>query len=217
MVCKQMRAETLHLLMKLNDLVCGNERRDVDPYYEFLMGPRLLKDPCIWADRALNNGRSLFLSPSTVFRLHLWVYPCMRDLMGARGWSDFENAFAGLVNGGCPGKVVVTLHFFVNYQPLICEYRQHGGRADLANSRFAYGEFEIGMDGCGLGNTGIVKLFDEKREVLNVHESHERGLCDVASQGGRLSEQLDQTEEMAVRVVEMAQAKHVGRVSLVHY
>lgn len=214
LVCRQMRAETLHLLMALNELVCGNEDGDVDPYYEFWLGACLLKDPCEWASRALGGGRSPFLSASTVFRLHLWVYPCMRDLMRVEDWREVEDAFAGLVDGGRPGRVVVTLHFYVDYQPLSCECMQQQeerqGKAGLP--RFEYGEFEIRLDGCGLGNTGIVKLFDEKREGLNVHESHDHvpALC------GKLSEQLDQTEEMAVRVVEMAQGKRVGRVSLVH-
>ena len=222
LVCKQMRAETLHLLMKLNELVCGNERRDVDPYYEFLMGPRLLKDPCVWADRALESGRSVFLSPSAVLRVHVWVYPCMRWKMGVRGWGEFEEVFAGLVGGGwTTGRVVVVLHFFVNYQALICEYRQlqGGRRAELANSQYEYGEVEIGVDGeCGLGEDGgLGRLFDGKREVLRRHESHERGLCNVASQGGlygKLGMWLEQTEEMVGLVLKMAQVKRVERLSL---
>lgn len=140
--------------------------------------------------------------------------------MGVGDWRDFERDFARLVDGGCPAKVVVSLHFFVNYQPLVCEYRQQqqGGRADLANSQFEYGVFEIGVDGSGgLGDGGLVGLFDEKREVLKGHESHERGLCDVAAQGGlhgMLEQLLRQTEDMAVLVVEMAQAKRVERLSL---
>jgi hypothetical protein len=218
LVCRQMRGETLHLLMALNELVCGNERRDVDPYYEFLMGPRLLKDPCEWASRALDKGRSVFVSPSTAFRVHVWVYPCMRNSTSVGDWREFEDAFAGLVDGSFPGKVVVSLHFFVDYQPLVCEYRQQqGGRADVANSQFEYGVFEIGLDGGGCGNGGLGRLFDEKREVLRGHESHERGLCDVAARGGMygmLAHQLRQTEEMVVLVVQMARVKRVERLSL---
>ena len=35
LVSKQMRAETIRLLMTLNELVCGNERRDVNLHREF--------------------------------------------------------------------------------------------------------------------------------------------------------------------------------------
>ena len=161
LVCKQMRAETLHLLMTLNEVVCGNERRDVDPYYEFLMGPRLLMEPCTWASRALDKGRSPFLSASSVIRVHIWVYPCMKNLMRVGDWRDLEKSFAGLVDGRYPGKVVIILHFFVDYQPLVCEYRQQ--RAELANLQFEYGVFEIGLDGDGLGSKELLRLFDEKR------------------------------------------------------
>ena len=212
LVCKQMRAETLHLLMALNEVVCGNERRDVDPYYEFLMGPRLLMEPCTWASRALDKGRSPFLSASSVIRVHIWVYPCMKNSMRVGDWRDLEKTFAGLVDGRCPGKVVVVLHFFVDCQPLVCEYRQQ--RAELVNLQFEYGVFEIGVDGCSLRNGGLVKkVFDEKREVLRGHESHERGLCDVEARGGlygMLAQQLRQTEEMVVLVVGMGQAKRLS-------
>jgi len=197
LVCKQMRAETLHLLMALNEPVCGNEDKDVDPYYEFWMGPRLLIEPCSWASRALDQGRSPFLSHATTFRLHLWVYPCM-----AGDWGEFEDAFAGLLVDGSPGKMVVTLHFYVDYQPLGCKYAQQQGREGLpaAGSRLEYGAFEMGLDGCGLGNEGLLKLFDEKREGLSKHEGHDRSLC----KRERFSEQLDQTEELLVEMAQVA-------------
>lgn len=207
LVCKQMRVETLHLPMALNEPVCGNEDRDVDPYYEFWMGPCLLKDPCLWASRALDKGRSPFFSPSTTFRLHLWVYPSMRDLMRASDWREFEDACAGVVDGRHPGRVVVTLHFYIDYQPLDCECAQQGREGlPAAESRFEYGAFEVGFDGCGLRNNGLLELFDKKREGLSEHESHDRGSCSVPGLYERISKQLDHTEEMAVQVERLSLA-----------
>jgi hypothetical protein len=220
LVSKQMRAETLHLLMTLNEMVCGNERRDVDLHYEFWMGPPLLKDPCFWAHRALEKSRPAFVSPRSVFRVHLWVYPCMNYLMRASDWRKFERAFAPLVDGGFPGKVIVTLHLVVDFQPLVCEYGQPGMRADslpsaTASLQFEYGAFEIGLDGSGLGNAELVRLFEERREVLRAHQRHDRALCQARTKPNTLSEGLRRTEEVAVFVVQMARARRAERLSLV--
>jgi hypothetical protein len=201
LVCKQMRTETLHLLMALNEMVCGNERRDVDLCREFKAGPRLLKDPCIWASRAVDQGKSVFVSRKSVFRVHVWVFPPTLRYMHAGRWRELEKAFSGLLDGGFQGKVAVTLHFVVDYQPLVCEYRQ---QATAASLHYEYGSFEIGLDGSGLDTTGLVKLFDERREVLRAHENHERGMCQARTRREGLPEQLRQTEEMAVLVVQMA-------------
>jgi hypothetical protein len=209
LVCKQMRAETIHLLMKLNEMVCGNERRDVDLYREYRMGPRLLKDPFIWAARAVDQGKSVFVSRKSVFRVHVWVFPPTLRAMRNRDWQEVVKSFAWLVDGSFQGRLAVTLHFAVHYQPLLCEYRQPRTSASL---QYEYGAFEIGLDGDGLGHMGLVKLFDERREVLRAHRNHERGMCQVRTSHHRLWEDLGWTEQMALSVVQMAHLVKSGHL-----
>ena len=209
LVCKQMRTETLHLLMTLNEMVFGNERRHVDLYRECRMGPRLLKDPFIWAAGAVDQGKSVFVSPKSVFRVHIWVFPPTLRAMRVHDWQEVVKSFAWLVDASFQGRVAVTLHFAVHYQPLLCEYRQHGRAVSL---QYEYGAFEIGLDGDGLGHMGLVKLFDERREVLRAHRNHERGMCQVRTSHHRLWEDLGWTEQMAVRVVQMAHLVKSGHL-----
>jgi len=203
LVCKQMRKETLHLPLLLNNLVCGNEVGDFDPYYEWWIAPPL-KEPCAWAYNALSKLTHA-LSDSTTFELHLWAYPAMSEArnMSNTEWTELSHTFRALLSVLGPAKLIVTLHFQFHFENLQCESLDSG-------SLIAHGEtvFELRQGDLTAAKRKMALLgaaVEDKREELQQHEDHQQSnQCRVNYHKNKLSMQLMQAEQVSRRFVDIA-------------
>jgi hypothetical protein len=192
LVCKQMRKETLHLPLLLNNPVFGQEVGDFDPYYEWWIAPPL-KDPCTWAFDALSKITHV-IPDSTTIKLHLWAYPAMVE---TRVMSDSQLSVLG------PAKLIVVLHFQFNYDNLQCGYLGF-------DHLIEHGEtiFEVRQGIATAAQRGIALLgatMENKRKELQRHENHhEDDLCRINYHLNRLSTQLTQAEQVSLRFLDLA-------------
>lgn len=202
LVCKQMRNETLHLPLLLNNLECGNQLGDIDPYYEWGVMPRL-KHPCRWASNALRKMTPAFLSDSTTLELHLWVYPRMAEPneMSSTRWVELCDVFKALLGALGPVKLIVTLHLQFNYENPWCEYVGFY----LDSHRETVFEVCPGDPTAVAGAmVGLAEAIDPTRRTLKQHEDHSECQCRLIYHKNRLEEQLNQVEQVSRKFIEMA-------------
>jgi hypothetical protein len=202
LVCKQMRSETLHLPLLLNDLVFGCEPGDFDPYMSWWTLPPL-KDPCQRAIDALQKMTPAVLSDSTTLKLNLWVFPLMTELreMSSTDWVVFGNVFKKLVDVLGPVKLVVNLNFHTNYEHLVCKIPDHAFLAIRGKT-----VLDISSDSpnaAARAMEGVAKQIEDQRQTLQQHEDHDWEDCRITCNQKRISGFLTQAEMLARRVVEV--------------
>lgn len=202
-VCKQMRKETMHLPFSLNTLALGKEPRDVDPYYEWWIDHRI-KDPCLWAIKAINRMPRQFMSEKTTFKLNLWIYPSMlvAGKMSGSEWTELEGVFGRLLSL-MPGQLTVAINFLFYYERLRCDYEQEcltiHGQTTL----------EIRKDDLSQWKERICEVIDDRRSALQRHEDHyDINKCRVYSHRDKLASGLNDVEGLAGRVVDVMQSRY---------
>jgi hypothetical protein len=202
LACKQMRSETLHLPLLLNDLVLGCEAGDFDPYMSWWTMPPL-KDPCERAIDALQKMTPAVLSDSTTLQLNLWAFPLMTEPreMSSKDWVVFGNVFKKLVDVLGPVKLVVNLHFYTNYEHLRCDVPDHvflaiWGKTDLVVS-------VGGPDATAGAMADVAKEIDDQRQALQQHDDHYWEDCRIMCNRKKILEFLTQAETVARRVLEV--------------
>ena len=198
-VCKQMRQETRHLPLVLNDLVCGDELGYYDPWYEW-WNTSSLTDPCPWAYKTLTKLTPL-LSDSTTFKLHLWAYPAMLEKMGGAKWKEIGDAFAALVSVLGPAKLIVTLHLRFHFIDLPCK---------IMNPLIGHGEavFEVHAGRSTAtkeGMSALTTMVIDKRKEIRSHGDHlYNGHCGINSNNNTLLRQLMDAEHVCRRFMSLA-------------
>jgi hypothetical protein len=202
LVCKQMRNETLHLPLLLNDLVFGCEAGDFDPYMSWWTLPSL-KDPCQRAIDALQKMTPAVLSDSTTLKLNLWVFPLMTEPreMSSTDWVVFGNVFRKLVDILGPVQLVVNLHFHTNYEHLECLIPDHAFLAIRGKTLL-----DISSDDPNAATRAmadVAKEIDDQRQTLQQHEDHYWEDCRIMCSRKRLLGHFTQAETVARRVVEV--------------
>jgi hypothetical protein len=202
LVCKQMRSETLHLPLLLNDLVFGCEAGDFDPYMSWWTLPPL-KDPCQRAIDALQKMAPAVLSDSTTLKLNLWVFPLMTEPreMSSADWVVFGNVFKKLVDVLGPVKLVVNLNFHTNYEHLVCKIPDHAFLA--IRGKTVLDISSGGPDAAARAMAGVAKQIEDQRQTLQQHEDHYWEDCRIVCNQDRISGFFTQAETVARRVVEV--------------
>lgn len=201
LVCKQVLQETQDLPFSLNNLVCGNELGDFDPWSDWRDALPLRK-PCTWAYNALRKLTPA-LSKSTTLELHLWVFPAMSEprKMSDLEWLELSNTFRALVDTLGPAKLIVTLHFFLHFKDLQCNYLDplaghgettfeiHGGRSTVVKGRVS----------------PLAAMMNDKRKEIQRHQEHlGDGCCPVNQYKETLLRQLTETEHVCLRFMDLA-------------
>jgi len=201
LVCKQIRKETQHMPFLHNNLVCGNELGDFDPWSEWWNGLPL-KTPCMVAYNALERLTPV-LSDRTTLELHLWAFPSMSEprKMSNTEWLQLSNTFGALVDVLGPAKLIVTLHFILHFKDLQCDY---------LDPLVGHGEikFEIHAGRSTAAREGMPLLaatMKDKREEIKRHEEHSGvGCCSINQYHDMLSKQLMETEQVCLRLMNLA-------------
>lgn len=203
LVCKQMRNETLHLPLLLNNLSCGNQLGDFDPYYAWWVTPAL-KDPCQWALNALRKMIPAFLSDSTTLEMHLRVFSRMTQPResSSTDWNEVCNIFKALVGALGPVKLVIYLHFQFHFSSISCDceglgpLRTHNGT--MLN--ICPGDPSVARKSI----KGLADAIGDSRWEIRQHRNHPWRACSVNTQMNALFEQLAQAEQMARRFIDIA-------------
>ena len=200
-VCKQVRQETQDLPFSLNNLVCGNELGDIDPWSDWWDALPLRK-PCTWAYNALKKLTPV-LSKSTTLELNLWVFPTMSEprIMSDTEWLELGNTFKALVDVLGPAKLIVTLHFILHFKDLRCNYLDT--LAGHGETRF---EIHAGRSTAAIGRVELLAaMMNDKRKEIQRHEEHlGDGCCPVNQYKETLLRQLMETEYVCLRFMDLA-------------
>ena len=201
LVCKQIRKETQRLPFSHNNLVCGNELGDFDPWSEWWNGLPL-KTPCMVAYNALKRLTPV-LSDRTTLELHLWAFPSMSEprKMSNTEWLQLSNTFGALVDILGPAKLIVTLHFILHFKDLQCDYL--GPLVGHGETTF---EIHAGRSTATRGAMSLLAAtMKEKREEIERHEEHSGvGCCSINQYRDMLSRQLTETEQVCQRFMSLA-------------
>ena len=201
LVCKQIRKETLRLPFSHNNLVCGNELGDFDPWSEWWNGLPL-KTPCMVAYNALKRLMPV-LSDHTTLELHLWAFPSMSEprKMSNTEWLQLSNTFGALVDILGPAKLIVTLHFILHFKDLQCDYLD-----PLVGHGAITFEIHAGRSTAATGGMSLLAAtMKDKREEIERHEEHSGdGCCSINQYRDMLSKQLMETEQVCQRFMSLA-------------
>ena len=201
LVCKQIREETQRLPFSLNNLICGNEVGDFDPWHDW-WDALPLRTPCIWAYDALRKLKPV-LSEFTTLELHLWVFPDMYEerKMSNMEWIELSSTFEALLGALEPAKLIVTLHFILHFKDLRCDY---------LDPLVGHGETTCEVHACrSTAIKGQVSLLaammNDKRKEIQRHKEHlGDGCCPVNQNNETLTRQWLETEHVCLRFMDLA-------------
>jgi hypothetical protein len=200
LVCKQIRKETQHLPFTLNNLICGNELGDFNPYREWRSGLPL-RSPCTVAYSMLKRLTPV-LSDHTTLELHLWAYPSMSEarIMSNAEWIELSNTIEALVSVLGPAKLVFHLHFILHFEDVQCDYMDplvwHG---EIVFEILA-GRFTAAKEGMSL----LAATINDKREEIKNHQKHwEDGHCSINMSNDMLSKHLMEAGQVCQRFMSL--------------